>query len=171
MAEPSDELMDLIFTGLDHGIDSVRDGGPLVPFVLVEHEGQRALRRIVVGDPFELEASVEQAAVSAGEAAAQPGDRVVLVYDAYLRMKDERFDAIYAEGAENGSPAAVIAQRYKPKGRFRGLETIGNRPGAAAGHGPPRGDAGRGRRRDDAHASEERRAGVRRLAARERVIP
>ena len=126
MAEPSDELMDLIFTGLDHGIDSVRDGGPLVPFVLVEHEGQRALRRIVVGDPFELEASVEQAAVSAGEAAAQPGDRVVLVYDAYLRMKDERFDAIYAEGAENGSPAAVIAQRYKPKGRFRGLETIGN---------------------------------------------
>jgi hypothetical protein len=97
-----------------------------VPFVLVEHEGQVALRRIVVGDPFELEASVAQAAVSAGEAAAQPGDRVVLVYDAYLRMNDERFDAIYAEGAENGLPAAIIAQRYKPKGRFRGLETIGN---------------------------------------------
>ena len=53
MAVPSDELMDLIFTGLDYGIDSVRDGGPLVPFVLVEHEGQRALRRIVVGDPFD----------------------------------------------------------------------------------------------------------------------
>jgi hypothetical protein len=126
MSDPSDELMNLIFTGLDHGIDSVRDGGPLVPFVLVEHEGQVALRRIVVGDPFELEASVEQAAVSAAEAAAAPGDRVVLVYDAYLRMNDERFDAIYAEGAENGGPAAIIAQRYKPKGRFRGLETIGN---------------------------------------------
>jgi len=126
MAEPSDELMNLIFTGLDHGIDSVRDGGPLVPFVLVAHEGQVALRRIVVGDPFESEASVAQAAVSAGEAAAQPDDLVVLVYDAYLRMNDERFDAIYAEGAENGSPAAIIAQRYKPKGRFRGLETIGN---------------------------------------------
>jgi hypothetical protein len=126
MTEPSDELMNLIFTGIDHGIESVRDGGPLVPFVLVEHEGQVALRRIVVGDPFELEASVEQAAVSAREAAAEAADRVVLVYDAYLRMGDERFDAIYAEGAEDGALAAVIAQRYKPKGRFRSLETIGD---------------------------------------------
>lgn len=126
MTEPSDELMTLILTGLDHGIDSVRDGGPLVPFVMVEHEGQVALRRILVGDPFELEASVEQAAVSAAEAAAEPRDRVVLVYDASLRMNDERVDAIYAEGAENGAMAAIMAQRYAPKGRSRGLEAIGD---------------------------------------------
>ena len=143
MAEPSDELMNLIFTGLDHGIDSVRDGGPLVPFVLVEHEGQVALRRIVVGDPFELEASVAQAAVSAGEAAAQPGDRVVLVYDAYLRMNDERFDAIYAEGAENGlrprSSPSVQAEGPVPRARRQSaMPRRCRRTWAASRRRPPR---------------------------------
>jgi hypothetical protein len=118
--------MDVVFAGLDHGIDSVRGGGPLVPFVIVEHDGARALRRFVVGDPFELEESVAQAALFAREAAGLSGDRLVLVYDAYLRMSDERFDATYAEGIEGGSLAAIIAQRYRPKGRIRGLETIGN---------------------------------------------
>jgi hypothetical protein len=128
VSQPSDELMDVVFTGLDHGIDSVRGGGPLVPFVIVEQAGERKLHRFLAGTPddMDLEGSVEQAASFAGHAISQSADRVVLVYDAYLRMGDDRFDAIYAEGAEDGMPAAIIAQRYRPKGRFRGLETIGN---------------------------------------------
>jgi hypothetical protein len=129
MTEPSEELMDVVFAGLDHGIDSVRGGGPLVPFVIVEHEGDRKLQRFVVGDPFELEESVAQATLYARETAGQSGDRLVLVYDAYLRMNDDRFDAIYAEGVEDGNLIAIIAQRYRPKGRIRGLETIGNAQG------------------------------------------
>ncbi len=126
MPEPSEELMDAIFTGLDHGIDSVRGGGPLVPFVIVEHDGERKLHRFVVGDPFELEESVAKATDYARETAGQSGDRLVLVYDAYLRMNDDRFDAIYAEGIEGGAPATIIAQRYRPRGWIRGLDTIGN---------------------------------------------
>lgn len=126
MTEPSEELMDVVFAGLDHGIDSVRGGGSLTPFVIVEHEGVRNLHRYAVGNPVELEESVERATLSAREFAGQSGDRLVLVYDAYLRMNDDRFDAIYAEGVEGGSVVAVIAQRYRPKGRIRGLETIGN---------------------------------------------
>lgn len=118
--------MDVVFAGLDHGIDSVRGGGPLVPFVIVEHDGERNLHRFVVGDPFELEESVAKATEYARETAGQSGDRLVLVYDAYLRMQDDQFDAIYAEGIEGGGPVAIIAQRYRPKGRIRGLDTIGN---------------------------------------------
>ena len=128
MTEPSEGLMNVIFVGLDHGIDSVRDGGPLVPFVIVEAGGERKLHRFLAGSPdaMDLEGSVARAVAFARESAIGPDDRVVLVYDAYLRMADERFDAIYAEGIEGGAIAAVIAQRYKPKGRFRSLEELGN---------------------------------------------
>ena len=34
--EYSQELIELAFAALDHGIDSVREGGPLIPFVMTE---------------------------------------------------------------------------------------------------------------------------------------
>jgi hypothetical protein len=128
VTQPSDELSELIFAGLDHGIDSVRDGGPLVPFVIAERGGERSLQRFMAGTPeqFELEGSVDQAAAFVRDAIKEPDARFVLVYDAYLRLENDRFDAIYAEGVESGVLAGVIAQRYRPKGRLRGFDTIGN---------------------------------------------
>ena len=125
--DPSDALMDLLWMGLDHGIGSLKGGGPLVPFVIVEQAGERHLSRFVAGPPnaMDLEASVQQAVAAANDEAGKV-DRLVLVYDAYLRMADDRFDAVYAEGVENGTVSIVVAQRYRPKGRFRGFETIGN---------------------------------------------
>jgi hypothetical protein len=127
-AEPSDAAMDLTWTGLEQGIASVRDGGPLVPFVIVERDGERKLSRFLAGSPdrMDLEGSVQQAVAFASTTAAESSNRLVLVYDAYLRMGDDRFDAIHAEGVEAGSVAIVLAQRYRPKGRFRGFESIGN---------------------------------------------
>ena len=43
----SDELMDLVFAALDHGIDSVRGGAPLTPFVIKEDAAGRSLARFV----------------------------------------------------------------------------------------------------------------------------
>lgn len=134
MSQPptfSDALQELTFLGIDHGIDSVRDGGPLIPFVIVERDGERKLQRCVAGQPdaIDLEGSVAAAVGVARDAMSAPDARVVLVYDAYLRSEDERFDAVYAEAAEGGTVAAVIAQRYRPKARFRGFETIGNLAG------------------------------------------
>ncbi len=134
MSQPlivSDELQELSILGIDHGIESVRDGGPLIPFVIVEHDGERKLQRCIAGEPdaIDLEGSVAAAVSAAREAMATPDARVVLVYDAYLRMEGERFDAVYAEAVEGGAVAAVIAQRYRPKARFRGFDTIGNLAG------------------------------------------
>ena len=45
--KPSDSLMDLIFLALDHGIDSVREGGgPLVAFMIKQGE-----ERVLVQQP------------------------------------------------------------------------------------------------------------------------
>jgi hypothetical protein len=127
-ADPSEAAMDLTWTGLEHGIDSVRDGGPLVPFVIVERAGERTLTRFLAGSPdrMDLEGSVQQAVAFASRTMGDAPDRLVLVYDAYLRMGDDRFDAVYAEGVEAGSVAIVLAQRYRAKGRFRGFESLGN---------------------------------------------
>jgi hypothetical protein len=120
----SAETADLLFLGLDHGIDSVRGGGPLIPFVITERNGERALARFVAET---LEAGIARAVASIKADPLAPGDRSVLVYDGYLTPPNgDRFDAIYAEAIEAGGAVTVMAQRYKPKGRLRGLETIGN---------------------------------------------
>ncbi|MHB8891282.1 MAG: hypothetical protein ACYC65_04475 [Candidatus Limnocylindrales bacterium] len=128
MDQLSEPLSDLLFLGLDHGVDSVRGGGPLIPFVIVEGPEGRSLKRFVAGTPeaIDLEGSVRQAVEHARDQVRQDGSRLVLVYDAYLRLGEERFDAVYAEVVEHGSVQAVIAQRYRPKGRLRRFETIGN---------------------------------------------
>ena len=43
--EYSQELIDLAFAALDHGIDSVREGGSLIPFVMTESDEGRTLDR------------------------------------------------------------------------------------------------------------------------------
>ena len=43
--EYSQELIDVAFAALDHGIDSVREGGPLIPFVMSETGSERTLTR------------------------------------------------------------------------------------------------------------------------------
>jgi hypothetical protein len=124
MPDLSPETADLLFLGLDHGIDSVRGGGPLIPFVITERNGDRTLARFVEET---LEAGIERAIASIRAAPIAPGDRSVLVYDGHLTLPDgDRSDAIYAEALEADGVVTVMAQRYRPKRRLRGLETIGN---------------------------------------------
>lgn len=69
MATPSDALSDLVFFGLDHGVDSVREGGPLVPFAVVERDGSRELARTVATTLEEgLARGVEHVRAAQGEA-------------------------------------------------------------------------------------------------------
>lgn len=111
----------MLFLGLDHGVASVRDGGPLIPFVVTERNGERTLARFVAET---LEEGVAQAVESIK---ANPADRSVLVYDGYLTLPNgERFDAVYAEAVDATGAVTVMAQRYKPKRMLRGLETVGN---------------------------------------------
>jgi hypothetical protein len=59
-----------------------------------------------------------------------------VVYDGYLTVAGERSDAIFVEAQERGSTASVIfAQRYRPGGRFKKFNTIGNAAFVSEGDG------------------------------------
>jgi len=127
--ELSQAAADLLFLGLDHGIDSVRvAGGPMTPFVVTEVDGERHLQRFVGST---LDESIE-AAVAAIRA-APPGSRSVLVYDGYLTVQGQRSDGIFAELRDEHG-VTILAQRYRPKRLQGAFETIGS-PGLVPGPG------------------------------------
>ena len=122
--EASRELGDLLFFAVDHGVESIRDGGPLIPFVVVEIGGERRLTRFAAE---RLEEGVAQAAAFAN-AQLREVDRCALAWDGYITIPgDERRDAIYVEGTERGrTNSVVLGQRYLPRRRLRKFTTIGN---------------------------------------------
>jgi hypothetical protein len=124
-SEYSDELTDLAFVALDHGIDSVRESGPLIPFVMKEHGSERTLTRYAAEL---LEDGVAQAVSSVQSGRDEPGTRHALAYDGYLTVPGgERTDAIYVEAVEAGRDGVlVLAQRYRPKRALRKFDTMGN---------------------------------------------
>ncbi len=122
--ETPETTMDLLFLGLDHGVESVRaSGGPLTPFVIVERSGERQLIRF---SSDTLESATAQGVSRIRATHLEPGDCAVLVYDGYLTTSEGRLDAIYAEAVDDAGRVTVVAQRYKPKSRLRSFETVGN---------------------------------------------
>jgi hypothetical protein len=121
--EMSQQFADLVFLALDHGVESVREGGPLIPFIIFERSGERTLERFVA----EL---LEQGEAHARQALANLPAEVTayaFAYDGYLTVEGTRTDAIYVEASERGRAAGVrLAQRYTPKEGSRSLQTIGN---------------------------------------------
>ena len=119
----SDELADLAFAALDHAIDSVRDGGPLIPFVMADGAEGRTLQRFAA---VTLEQGLGEAVVSVRARRDEPGTRHALAYDGYLTVDGSRSDAIYVEAVEPGNDEVmVLAQRYRPKKALRKFETVG----------------------------------------------
>ena len=72
MTEISEQTVGLLLLGLDHGINSVRDGGPLAPFIIVERGAKRTLTRFHDDTP---EASIAQAVSKVKAEPIAPGDR------------------------------------------------------------------------------------------------
>ena len=113
--------MELVFFALDLGIESVAEGGPLIPFAVTETLDGRELARFVAGT---LEEGHAQALrhVRSGDAL-----RVVAAHDGYLTVEGERSDAFFVEAEERGQGLSLtFAQRYRPAGRFKKFATIGN---------------------------------------------
>jgi hypothetical protein len=122
----SQELIDLAFAALDHGIDPVREsGGPLIPFVMTESGGDRRVDRFA---SELLEEALAQAIAHVQTVRSEAGTRHVLAYDGYVKLPTgERSDAIYAEGVEADSAVVMgLAQRYRPKRPLRKFEAVGN---------------------------------------------
>ena len=122
--EMSEKFVDLVFLALDHGVDSVREsGGPLIPFVVYEEDGEIKLQRFVTD---RLEEGPEQArqAIAASPASISA---YALAYDGFITVEGTKFDAILVEASERGRPAGILmAQRYSINGSSGSFETVGN---------------------------------------------
>jgi hypothetical protein len=119
--EASDDLMEIIFTALDHGVASVAAGGPLIPFLLFHQaDSGRNIQRFVADD---LQFAIDQ-----GRQAARHLNpvRYALAYDGYVRSDGDRQDAILVEAAEGPGALLLFAQRYHSSAHGREATPIGN---------------------------------------------
>lgn len=133
MERPTDSLMELAFLALDHGIESVRDGGPLTPFLVAEIDGERKLERF---DADTLEEALGRAETAA-DALPFSAAAYAVAHDGFVTVEGERTDAILVEAAERASERALVfAQRYRPKKLLRKATPIGN--AALVGDAPNR---------------------------------
>jgi hypothetical protein len=126
MAQPTEELFELAWVALQHGMVSLEGGGPLVPFVIGETTNGRTLQRFAAmadKEDLQLDASIAQARQHLRT--RSDASRAVLTYDGYVTAEGSRSDAILVEAQERGSPTAfTFAQRYQA-GRH-GLAPIGD---------------------------------------------
>ncbi|MBB2924081.1 DUF3806 domain-containing protein [Cellulomonas cellasea] len=106
---PSPEVEALASFALAHAVHSiVPEGGPLVPFCLLEEaDGERSLHRFV----GELRESVERAR---DHARASGAVRAAVAWDGYLTADGTRTDALFVEASDTGRSSVLRAQRYSP---------------------------------------------------------
>ena len=117
------KLNDLMFYALDHGVSSINEGGPLIPFVVFESNGARKISRFVT-QPYEV--SVEKAR-NFILTEKKNIDRYALAFDGFVTPQGIKYDAILVQAGEKGSNEAMaVGIRYKPKTSSQKFETIGN---------------------------------------------
>jgi hypothetical protein len=106
----SEELLVLLAEALDHGFSSIEDlGGPLIPFVILDHGDRKELNRMVVEDS----ASAIAHGAAMIQAAPPSAVRYALTHDAYVRIGEERYDAIIVHAGERSLDGGVaLAQCY-----------------------------------------------------------
>lgn len=106
-AEPSEQVHQLAAFALEHAVRSiVPDGGPLIPFALVETADGRSLHRFV-GELSEGVARAREHVRTSG------GLRVAVAWDGYLTVGGQRDDALFVEASEPGEPSVLMARRYR----------------------------------------------------------
>lgn len=118
MEKENVRLNDLMFKALDHAVDSVSSGGPLIPFVLTESGIQRF-----------MDEDLEVCKLKAEEfLAAQHNEIVItLAYDGFITVQGEKSDAVFVKAFDrNEAKGILIAQRYSPKKLLSGFKTVGN---------------------------------------------
>jgi hypothetical protein len=121
--EATQKLMGLIFAALDQGIDTVRKGGPLIPFMMSFAADQRETQEFAA--EF-LEEGVEQAKQAAAALGAEV-EAYAIAFDGIVKFKGEDKPAIIVEGAERGREySIVIAQRYLPPSEDEKFQPFGN---------------------------------------------
>jgi hypothetical protein len=117
----NEALMDVAFAALDHGVDSIEHGGPLIPFVMTATGEGRSLQRFVADD---FRDAVEQAR---GSVRGTDADIAAIAYEAFVNIDGERADAVIVEFYERGGAhTGLLGQRFVPGEPERALERVGN---------------------------------------------
>ncbi len=105
-----DHLAPDMFLALDHAVDSISGGDPLIPFVVTTSGEGRDIKRFAAD---QLEECVEFA-MQHIEANAEPGKVLSLAYDGYLTIESTRTEALYIQVFEGRADQGYLfAQRYK----------------------------------------------------------
>jgi len=118
-----EKLMDLIFLGLDHGIESIKEGGQLVPFTMSETNGKRDLHRFVTE---RIEEGKEKAEEHLKKLNPSP-EYAIVAYNGYVTIEGKKYEAILVKGFDKKQKEGyILAQRYTPKAFLRSLKIIGN---------------------------------------------
>lgn len=116
-AEPSPQVYELASFALAHAVRSiVPEGGPLIPFSLVETAEGRSLQRFV-GELSEGIARARDCVRASGAL------RAAVAWDGYLTTEGRREDALVVEASDAGRPSVVMAHRYAQT--WRGARAVG----------------------------------------------
>lgn len=108
------KLMELAGFFTAHAVWTVTlQKGALPPMLVTESDGERSLRR------FDQEESMELAVNKARgllDDSATEADRGIVLYDAFVTLNDEQYDAIIVQGLEHlpGDLKVEIVQPYRP---------------------------------------------------------
>lgn len=118
------KLVDLMFFGLDHGIESVKASatGPLIPFTMTEIKGERKLNRLVTERLEDgLSKGIELLKSD------NTSDFGIIVYDGYLTFDGQKYDAVIVRGFDRKDNVGyLIGQRYRLKTFLSPFKTVGN---------------------------------------------
>ena len=118
MAEPTEELLDLIFLALDHAVKSViSSSGPLIPFAIVEAaSGEQTLARFTTGR------NPEEARRHARAHVAQAADCVkyAVAGDGTLTENGQRIVVVTIEAGKRGEKHGFLfVQRFASSAKCR----------------------------------------------------
>jgi hypothetical protein len=138
--EFSEELMELVNKALGHGLSSVSEGGPLVPFVMHELAGKVSIQRHLVQGETEDELDLTESVESARRFAASlsgKAQRVALVLEGRLSEPGgTKMDAIIVQAFEAGEPASYhFGHGFRDADSPGGFSQLGE--GLFLGEAPP----------------------------------
>lgn len=127
--EPSEALIELVELAMNHALDSVSEGGPLVPFVMFTKAGARSLQRFMAGgddeETWDLGRSVDQAREFAASLAGK-AELAAIAIDGRVEADEGLLDCMFVEAFEHATPHSFcFGQCYQPVDEEHVFDLIG----------------------------------------------
>jgi hypothetical protein len=118
------KFMDFMFSGLDHGVNSISDGGgPLIPFLMTQIGDKKELKRFVTE---KYEEGIGAAEKTLEDLTPKP-DFALIAFDGFITMENRKYDAIFVRAFDRTQNEGFeFCQRYIPNTEGDGIEPTGN---------------------------------------------